>query len=312
MASTNIAGVSELGYVRFGVSDIDAWRDYVTKIIGVELRDDTDDGKLWLRLDDWHHRIIIEEDDCDDLTAIGLRIAGREEFRDVQNKLRDADIPFEIGSLDLAMDRKVAEIMTLKDPSGIPVELFHGPSLDPHLPFYPARRRFGKFVTGEAGLGHLLIRHGGVEETYQFYKLLGMRGETEFRVPVPGADEPIGGRFMHCNHPGAREHTIAFGLPSEKACNHLMLEVDTLEDLMTTYELAKASEYPIMIDLGRHANDDAFSFYFKTPSGFAFEVSYDCCPPTNQSYMLRDDYFGHAPNPDLPAHMGEVDEVRKK
>jgi len=64
-------------------------------------------------------------------------------------------------------------------------------------------------------------------------------------------------------------------------------------------------------DLGRPANDDAFAFYFLAPSGFAFELSYACCKPKGQSYLLREDYFGHKPNPDLPAFMGEVDEVRK-
>jgi len=179
------------------------------------------------------------------------------------------------------------------------------------MPFYPPGSRLGKYVTGEAGLGHLLINNAGVELSEEFYKRLGLVSESEFRVEIPGAPDPIRGRFMNCDHPNAREHTIAFGLPNPKRCNHLMLELDNIEDLMVSYGLVKESKYPIVLDLGRHANDDAFSFYFLTPSGFAFELSYDCCPPGRQSYLLREDYFGHKPNPDLPAFMGEVDEVRK-
>lgn len=304
-------GVTELGYCRFGVSDIEEWRHFLGEILGMEIRDDKDDGKLYIRVDDWHYRMIIEENDMDDLLAMGLRVAGRQQFQKIKDDLTEAGISFTEADKATCIDRALIEMITVEDPCGIPVEVFHGPLLDPHMPFYPARRRFGKFVTGEAGIGHLLINHAGVEKSEAFYRLLGLVSESEFRVEVPGAPEPISGRFMHCNHPGAREHTIAFGLPSPKRCNHLMLEVDNVEDLMVTYGLIKDSKYPIVLDLGRHANDDAFSFYFLTPSGFAFEVSYDCCPPTNQSYLLREDYFGHQPNPELPAHMGEVDEMRK-
>lgn len=179
------------------------------------------------------------------------------------------------------------------------------------MPFYPARRRFGKFVTGPAGVGHVLIRHAGVEESYDFYRLLGLRSESQFRIPLPGAPEPMAGRFMHCNKPGAREHSIAFGLPSEKSCNHLMIEVDNVDDLFVTYEAIKAAGYLMLIDLGRHANDQALSFYAMTPSGFGIEVAFGCGPAGGQSYLLNEDYYGHAPNADLPAMMGEVDEIRK-
>jgi 2,3-dihydroxyethylbenzene 1,2-dioxygenase len=303
--------VTELGYVRFGVSKLDAWKQYLTELIGLELRDDIDDGKLWARLDGWHHRFTFEQNEVDDLVGIGLRTAGPEEFRDMQTALKAAAVPFEVGSEELAIERRVLELMLLRDPGGNPIEIFHGPMMSPNLPFYPARRRFGGFVTGAAGAGHLLIRHGGVAESYEFYKLLGMRSASQFRVPLPGAPAPMAGKFMHCNVPGAREHTIAFGLPSVKSCNHLMIEVESIDDLMVTYQLVKDAGYPMMIDLGRHANDEALSFYAMTPSGFAIEIAWGCGPISEQSYLLNDDYYGHAPNADLPAMMGDVDEVRK-
>lgn len=306
-----MTGVTELGYVRFGVSKLDEWRRYLTELLGLELRDDIHDGKLWARIDHWHHRFIFEQHPADDILGMGLRVAGPEEFKGIQATLREAGVPFEVGGEALAIERRVLDLILLEDPGGNPVEIFHGPQFSPSLPFYPARRRFGRFVTGPAGAGHLLIRHRGVEASYEFYKLLGMRSSSQFRVPLPGAPEPMAGKFMHCNVPGAREHTVAFGLPSEKSCNHLMIEVDTIDDLLSTYQILKNAGYPMLIDLGRHANDQAVSFYARSPSGFAVEVSWDCGPWSEQSYLLNEDYYGHEPNPDLPAMMGEVDEVRK-
>jgi len=91
-----------------------------------------------------------------------------------------------------------------------------------------------------------------------------------------------------------------------------MLEVDNVDDVMVAYAKIKDAGYPMLIDLGRHANDDAFSFYAMSPSGFAIELSFGCSGTSDQSFMLNTDYYGHEPNPDLPAMMGEVDEVRKK
>ncbi len=306
-----MSGVTELGYVRFGVSNLDEWRAYLTTLLGVELRDDIHDGKLWARLDHWHHRLTFEQHQADDVIAMGLRVAGTEEFRAMQISLREAGIAFEVGSEALAVERRVLELLMLEDPGGNPIEIFHGPQFSPSLPFYPARRRFGGFVTGPAGVGHLLVRHRGVEASYEFYKRLGLRSDAQFRVPLPGAPEPMTGRFMHCDVPGARDHTVAFGLPSSKTCNHLMIECDNVDDLIQTYQLIKKAGYPMMIDLGRHANDQALSFYAASPSGFAIEVAWGCGPASDQSYILNEDYYGHEPNPDLPAMMGEVDEVRK-
>lgn len=306
-----MSGITELGYVRFGVSDMAAWRHFATDLLGLELRDDMDDDKLWLRTDFWHHRICIEHDESDDLLAMGLRVAGREEFRELQADLTAAGVPFEVGSEELAVERCVIELMSLQDPAGNPIEIFHGPLFEAHLPFYPPRRRYGKFVTGDAGLGHMIVRDNDAEAAYQFYKLLGMRAASEFRVPIPPGGF-VSGRFMHCNHPNAREHTIAFGMERRSNCNHLLLEVDNLDDVMVTYELLKADgRYPVMLDIGRHPNDEQFSFYVSTPSKFLIEIGYGGAKIANQSYILNGDYWGHAPNPDFPAHMGEVDEQRK-
>lgn len=42
--------------------------------------------------------------------------------------------------------------------------------------------------------------------------------------------------FMHCND---RDHTVAFGMPSSKRNNHVMLEVENFDDVGLAYELVK-------------------------------------------------------------------------
>ena len=247
MTGSDMMGVTELGYVRFGVSDLPAWRDFATRLLGLEQRGDGE--RVYLRTDAWHHRVVLEEDECDDLLGAGLRVAGADEFRAMQDVFRAHNVAFEVADADRARSEHVLELLTVADPAGNPLEIFHGPHVEPHRPFHPGRGMFGRFLTGTGGVGHMMMRPADLDATCEFYKLLGMRGGIEYRIPVPGGGT-LDILFMHCND---RDHTFAFGLPSEKRVGHLMLEVDNLDDVFLTYELVKKSEYPIAVDLGRHA-----------------------------------------------------------
>lgn len=286
-----MTGVTELGYVVFGVSDLRAWEQFAGIILGLEIVKEEGGKSAFLRADEWHHRIALEQDGADDLIGAGLRVAGPAEFSAMQRNLSDHQIAFELGDAAFAAKRHVLEILRLEDPAGNPLEIFHGPRVDSHMPFYPARRMYGRFVTGTGGVGHMIMGHEDLNAQYEFYRLLGMRGSLEYRIPA-GSGNTLDILFMHCNE---RDHTLAFGLPSVegKHINHLMLEVDNLDDVYMTYELVKASSFPVMIDPGKHANDRMFSFYFQSPSGFQIEVGYGGRPATHQSeYYVRDTY-GH-------------------
>lgn len=296
-----MAAVTELGYVCFGVSDLAAWRDFAANLLGLEVFEEAGEpDRLYLRTDYWHHRIILEKNPADDLTAAGLRVAGVEEFAALQKVLKDAAIKFEVGGKDLAASRRVLDIMRLSDPAGNPLEIFHGPRIDTYKPFLPGRRMHGGFVTGDAGgVGHMILRNAGLDKAYQFYRLLGMRGGVEYQIPTP--DGQVGEiLFMHCNE---RDHTVAFGPPSKKSINHLMLEVENLDDVFMTHDLVQASKYPVMISLGKHANDRMFSFYVASPSGFLIEIGWGGRPATHQSEYYTRDTYGHVFSRDIGAGM---------
>ncbi len=134
-----MVAVTELGYVCFGVSDLDAWREFRRRICwGWKWSEEPGEpDRLYLRTDYWHHRIILEKNSSDDLTAAGLRVGGVEEFAAMQQVLKDAGVKFEVGGKDLAASRRVLEIMRLSDPAGNPIEIFHGPRIDTYRPFLP-------------------------------------------------------------------------------------------------------------------------------------------------------------------------------
>lgn len=285
--------VTELGYVGLGVSDLDKWKTYAAEILGVEVVDEGEKDRCYFRLDNWHHRVIVDQDGTDDLNFLGFRVAGVEEFREMQKQLADAGIAFRIGSREEAEERRVLEVMKLEDASGNPIEIFHGPQIQPDKPFHPGRRMHGRFKTGAGGMGHLMLKETvGLEKTYEFYKLLGMRGSVEYKIPIPELPQPAELLFMHCNE---RDHTVAFGAPGEKRINHLMFEVETFDDVGLAYEIVQAAGVPVAIAPGRHANDEMYSFYFINPSGWMCEIGWGARPATHQSEYYQRDTYGHGP-----------------
>lgn len=292
-----MARITELGYMGLGVKSLSRWKEFAAEVCGFEVVDDGEPKRAYLRMDFWHHRYILDEDGSDDITCLGLRVGGHEEFHEMHKQLADAGVKARIGSEEEAEERHVLEIMKLEDPAGNPIEIFHGPHVQYSKPFHAGRGMYGKFVTGDQGMGHCIIRNAGMDVTYKFYTLLGMRGAYEYKVKTPDGNvvKPL---FMHCND---RDHTFAFGLGGAKRINHVMIEVDNIDDMAYTYDLVKRMEVPVGITPGKHSNDHQYTFYFMNPSGWLFE--YGACgrAATHQSEYYQEDFYGHEPQPDVLA-----------
>ncbi|MFI5317229.1 MAG: VOC family protein [Myxococcota bacterium] len=282
--------MTELGYLGLEVSDLAAWRAFAREIVGLEVVDGASDS-CFLRMDYWNHRIALHRGDADDLAYLGFRVAGADEFAETQKELANAGIAFRVASLEEAEERRVLELLKLADPDGTPLEIFHGPLVRAAKPFHPGRGMHGKFVTGAGGLGHCIIRQRDPDAAQRFYQSLGMRGGVEYKFG--SGPRTVQLRFMHCNE---RDHSVAWGIGAPaKRLNHIMLEVDNMDDVGLTHDLVRKAKIPVHIQLGKHANDHMYSFYFRSPSGFMIEYGFGARPATHQSEYYTEDFYGHGP-----------------
>jgi len=285
--------VTELGYIGIEVKNVEEWKEFATQITGLELADDGERDRCYLRMDYWHHRIAMHAGPSDDLLYLGFRVAGGNEFREMQRQLADAGVEFRVGSDEEAAERNVLEVMKMTDPGGNPVEIFHGPEVQFNKPFHPGRPMHGRFKTGTGGLGHCIIRQEEINAAYRFYTVLGMRGGVEYKMRMgKNIVEPV---FMHCND---RDHTVAFGIGAAgPRLNHIMIEVENFDDIGLTYEIVSERKIPIIIGPGKHSNDQMYSFYFRNPSGWAFEYGWGGRAATYQSeYYVKDIYRQKTPH----------------
>jgi 2,3-dihydroxybiphenyl 1,2-dioxygenase len=282
--------VTELGYLGLHISDVQAWKTYATECVGFEWLDEGEGDRYYLRMDNWHHRFVLHAGQKDDIAYIGWRVPDAESLAAMERQLRDAGVAYRVGSSEEAAERHVLGLLKLQDPSGIPTEIFYAPRVDQHLPFHPGRRMHGKFLTGDQGLGHVLVQAKDPAASYKFYALLGLKGAVEYHLQTPmGVAQPV---FMRCND---RQHSIAFGVPSETFMNHLMIEYTDLNDLGMAHDIVRKRGFPVALQLGKHSNDKALTFYSATPSRWLIELGWGAAiAGAQQEYHLLD-VFGHGP-----------------
>ena len=265
-------GISSLGYLGFSVNDIDEWEKFGTEgVLGLEAIPDSASGTLYLRMDEYHHRIVLHRGPEDDIAFIGWEVPTPQDLDEMRQRLHNVGVETVDATPEELNDRKVVSMFKFRDLNDLPVEIFHGPLVLWEKPFKPSRNISG-FKTGEQGLGHMVFPVKDLKATTKFYMdVMGfkMSDYIDLEESMPGMGTAI---FFHCN---SRHHSIAFAeFEFPKKIQHFMLEVNSLDDVGRTYEKCKDDGVPLFLELGRHTNDHMFSFYMKSPSGFAIEYGW--------------------------------------
>jgi 2,3-dihydroxybiphenyl 1,2-dioxygenase len=260
-----MSAVKQLGYLVFEVSDLAAWEDFGTKILGLQVVDARGDAGFSLRMDGYHQRFFIEQGPADDLAAIGWEVEGPAELEAIARRLENAGHEVTRGTADEAAQRNVAALIRVRDPAGNPNEIFYGPKKVGER-FVSDVVRSG-FVADDQGFGHVVVAAKDQDEHEAFYAaMFGLKLSDYIRCEYFGYKIDV--TFMHAN---ARHHSLAFGGGQHKRIHHFMLQTKSMDDVGKCYDRFLSSGGMVHQTLGRHPNDRMISFYGYTPSGFHFE-----------------------------------------
>jgi len=262
--------IGSLGYLGLKVKDPAAWSTFATGVLGLMPAESAPDAHRF-RLDDQAWRIAVEPGEADDLAYVGFEVAGPAELEILRRRLVEAGLA--VGNADpgLVAERQVLGMLTCRDPDGLEVEIFYGPTLRTETPF-ASPAGVTAFVTGDQGLGHVVLSTREMDASRRFYQdLLGFRLSDVIRMQVnPQFSFDL--EFFHCN---TRHHTLALmPVPTPRRLHHIMVQVPTLDAVGFALERAEAAGAPITATLGRHTNDHMVSFYARTPAGFEVEFGY--------------------------------------
>lgn len=260
--------VRALGYFGIGASDLPAWREFATQILGLELGSESGEG-LRLRVDDEEWRIAIEPGTEDDLPFAGFEVEDDAALDSLASRLAVSGFAATEDSA-LAARRGVERLLVTRDPDGIACELFHGRKPSAAAPF-KSPIGVGGFVTEGRGVGHLVLAVANIDASRRFYEdLLGFSYSDAIDMQLG----PVSVRaiFLHCN---ARHHSLALvPVAVPKRLHHFMLQLRELDDVGTCLDRVKSAGIPIKSTFGKHSNDHMLSFYMQTPSGFEVEYGY--------------------------------------
>ena len=144
-----------------------------------------------------------------------------------------------------------------RDPDDNRVELVVGARLAADA---VARTSVGGFITGDLGLGHVVLMAKDRAAMQSFYEHI-----FGFRVTDVVGDFMV---LLRCNR---RHHSLGLINAGAPGLNHLMVEVATVDDVGAAFDAVRATGNAPAAELGRHSDDEVFSFYAWSPGGFMVE-----------------------------------------
>ncbi|MCM8732261.1 VOC family protein [Hephaestia sp. GCM10023244] len=254
--------LQSLGYIVVTTAQADTWGSFATGLLGMQIADRGATG-FALRTDERAGRLFVEAGQGEQVGAMGWEVADAEALARLAARLADRGHRVTPGTALEAERRRVTDLVIAHDPVGNRLEFFHGAAAAPDR-FVPARAISG-FRTGALGLGHVVLTARSLDTILPFYTdLLGFR-LSDYSL------RPFKAFFFHLND---RHHSFAAIETGVDGFHHLMVELESLDDVGQAYDLAQLDEGRVGVTLGRHTNDFMTSFYARTPSGFMVEYGW--------------------------------------
>ncbi|TSD49378.1 biphenyl-2,3-diol 1,2-dioxygenase [Rhodococcus sp. KBS0724] len=285
-----------LGYLRIQTQDVARWRELVVDGLGLAVGSGPEPDGLYLRLDERRSRLIVLPGESDKALAVGWEVRDQFALQRVREAVEKSGVEVEILSETDASYRDAEQVIAFDDPNGNRVEVFFGPVLD-HSPLVTPHG--GRFVTGDQGLGHVVLPVTRFDEAHAFYtEVLGFLPRGSIRLG--GIDAPSPARRVRFMGVNQRHHSLAL-CPAppvdEPGLVHLMMEAETLDSVGQALDRVAKLGFTISSTLGRHTNDKMVSFYVRAPGGWDLEFGCEGMLVDETFYtaeeITADSYWGH-------------------
>ncbi|HCF1525233.1 VOC family protein [Pseudomonas aeruginosa] len=303
--------IKSLGYMGFSVSNVSAWRSFLTKKVGL-MEVFASDNLCRYRMDSRSWRISVEKGSADDLAYAGYEVANAKSLQALKQLLEEQGVDVTTGSKEHLEQRGVMDLISIQDPFGMTLEFYYGATDLFQSPFISPTGVSG-FKTGEQGMGHYFYAVPDIGKCLKFYtEILGFEISDVIDMTI-APNMTVRGYFLHCN---GRHHTLAIAeAPFPKRIHHFLVQALTIDDVGHAYDRLDAvdktldsnlSAMPedgvaessvITASLGRHVNDHMVSFYAATPSGFEMEFGWGARDLDDDSWVVtrhnRTAMWGH-------------------
>ncbi len=255
--------ILDIADVGVGLPDRKRFEQFSEEILGFPAFRSEDHAVTYVRWDAFHHRLALYDAPRNELRYIAFDVGNQAEMDAWAKILEDKGIAVRRGSPAECAQRQVAGFIEFKDPDGHPIALGHGFALG------NGPVRFTRELSA-LRTGHALVTSEDTKRAHDFYT-----GVLGFRLSdwVYITDE-IRVCFLRVN---PRHHTFG-AAPCQPGLKprlqHIMVEVESLDDVMRSYHYIRAKGGPIGMGPGKHVNCQTIHVYVPTPGGFAIEFGW--------------------------------------
>jgi 2,3-dihydroxybiphenyl 1,2-dioxygenase len=255
-----IVDIAQVGVV---VADRARWEAYVHEILGFPTKRSENGALTYCRIDGCHHRIALTDGAQQGLSYVAFDVGSATALADWREALARNRVATEAVPAAECARRRLTEAIQFRDPDGHPLVLGYGFEMAQE----PVRYTRPLSVLR---LGHVLVTVSDTRRSHDFYTgVLGFKLSDWVYVT-----DDIRLCFLRVNQ---RHHSFALGPhgPGAKPrLQHIMVEVESLDDVMRSYHHARTHGAPIGMGPGKHPNCETIHCYLQTPGGFAIEFGY--------------------------------------
>jgi 2,3-dihydroxy-p-cumate/2,3-dihydroxybenzoate 3,4-dioxygenase len=247
--------LTDIAYVRSGVSDLGKAVDFATGIVGLELAAGTEPGVAHLRADHRHHCLALVEGPSGVISS-AFSVADQDALSAAESELEGAGFTVHRGSAEEARSRRVREFIAFDDPFGNRLELVsQQESISRPVAF--AR------PAGITEFGHLCLDAPDVYAAHRFWS-------TRFNAKV--SDWIGDGACLLRIDPV--HHKLAVFKGAEPGLCHINFQVESIDDVFRSWHFLLEHGVEIEMGPGRHPQSTAVFLYFLGPEGFTYEYSF--------------------------------------
>ena len=255
--------IHDIMQVGVGMPDRENFENFARDMLGFPISKSPDGKITYVKPDRYRHRIAARTAPEPILHYIGFDVGGSPQLVDWKTKLTTEGIEWRHGSAAECAERHVNDFIEFTDPDGHHLALSYGFEVDQEPVRYTRELSVQR-------LGHVLLTVNDTQRTHDFYTgVLGFRLSDWVCI-----DDNVRLCFLRCN---TRHHSMAFApcMPGKSPrLQHVMLEVESLDDVMRSYHFLRIHKAPIGMGPGRHINCQTVHVYVQTPGGFAVEYGW--------------------------------------
>jgi len=244
--------LQDLCYVRLGTRDRGAAVRFGRDVLGLQLARE-DARASYLRSDDREHTLVYVDGDSAD-HGVGFELADAAELQRAAAALSDGGLAPKLGSAGQCDERRVADFIAFRDPTGNRIELVvkadeRGPRFAPDMD------------VGLTGLSHIGLCTTEASRDERFWT-----GFCNARVSDRIGDAPL--LMIDAVH-----HKVALFPAARCGVQHVNHQLAEIDDVMRAWYRLRKLGVRIVFGPGRHPTSNAVFVYFEGPDGMVYEYS---------------------------------------